>query len=318
MAQDLNGKKITIFGGTGFIGSHLINDLCKNSCQIEVVTRKPNFKSSHFFGNEPGQIKYRYIEKYTPKAINNVLISSDLVINLIGILFETKKNSFDYVHRTLPGMIAKACKKNKVRNFIHISALNVNKVKDSKYATTKVQGEMNVKDNFKNSLIIRPGVVFGKGDNFTNFFYKLSKFSPFLPIIGTPEVKRKKSLLPSINFNKRVKFQPVYVGDLVDFIISTIFVTSKTFEIAGPKICSFNEIFDDILQVKNKKRFYIPVPFFFASILALILENLPYSLLTRDQIKLMKVDNTSSKGLQTLKRFVKNPSSIKSIVGIYL
>ena len=208
--------------------------------------------------------------------------------------------------------------KNKVRNFVHVSALNVDKVKDSKYAITKVQGEMNVKDNFKNSLIIRPGVVFGKGDNFTNFFYKLSKFSPFLPIIGTPEVKRKKSLLPSINFNKRVKFQPVYVGDLVDFIISTIFVTSKTFEIAGQNICSFNEIFDDILQVKNKKRFYIPVPFFFASILALILENLPYSLLTRDQIKLMKVDNTSSKGLQTLKRFVKNPSSIKSIVGIYL
>ena len=227
---------------------------------------------------------------------------------------ETKKSRFEFTHTLIPSMIAKACSKNKVRNFIHISALNINKASGSSYALSKLNGEIRVKENFKNTLIIRPGVVFGKGDNFTNFFYKLSKFSPFLPLIGTPEIKRKRSFLPTVNFNKKVLFQPIYVGDLVDFIISTIFLTSKTFEVAGPVVCSF----DEILNAKKMKRFYIPIPFFLASLIAFILENLPYSLLTRDQIKLMKVDSTSLKGIQTLKRYVKNPTSIKSIVDIYL
>lgn len=318
MVQDLNGKKVIIFGGSGFIGSHLISDLCKNSCQIEVVTRKLNINSNHFFGNEPGQIKYKYIANYDQQTVDKLTLNADLVINLIGILFETKKNSFEFAHTQIPLMIAKACSKNKVRNFIHISALNINKASDSSYAISKLNGEIKIKENFKNALIIRPGVVFGKGDNFTNFFYKLSKFSPFLPLIGTPEIKTKKSFLPSVNFKKRVLFQPIYVGDLVDFIIAIIFLTSKTFEVTGPVICSFDEIFDDILETKKMKRLYIPIPFFLASLIAIILENLPYSLLTRDQIKLMKVDSTSLKGIQTLKRYVKNPTSIKSIVDTYL
>ena len=145
----------------------------------------------------------------------------------------------------------------------------------------------------------------------------MSKISPILPLIGSPEIKFR-NFVPSINFNKKVKFQPVYVGDLVLFLINICIQKKKLFEISGPIIQSFDQIFDAILDSKSKKRIYIPVPFFFANILAFIFEFLPYPLLTRDQVRLLHKDNVSSKGLANLKQFVKNPSSLRSIVGGYL
>ena len=158
----------------------------------------------------------------------------------------------------------------------------------------------------------------GKGDNFINFFYNLSKFSPVLPLIGTPEIVKKKKFISKIDFTKRVKFQPIYVGDLVNFIIIKCLSKSNTFELAGPMICSFEEIFDIILNSKKKKRFYFPVPFFIATSLAFVLEMLPNPLLTRDQIKLLKKDNISHQGLQTLRKEIKNPTSIESVIDTYI
>ena len=318
MNEALNGKKILIFGGSGFIGSHLVKNLCTHSCQIEVVTRKINYKSSLFLGNEPGQIKYKHIKDFKQESIDNLVLGSDVVINLIGILYENKKSTFDFIHSKVPMMIAKACKKKKIRYFLHMSALNVNKVKDSNYALSKMEGEKLAKEYFKDTTIIRPGVVFGKGDNFTNLFYNLSKFSPILPLIGTPEIIKKRKLIPKIDFAKRVKFQPIYVGDLVNFIISKCLYKSNTFELAGPMICSFEDIFNIILNSKKKKRFYFPVPFFLATGIAFVLERLPNPILTRDQIKLLRKDNTSHQGLQTLKKEIKNPTSIESVIDTYI
>ena len=229
-----------------------------------------------------------------------------------------KKSTFDFIHSKIPMMIAKACKKKKIRYFLHMSALNINKIKDSKYALSKMEGEKLAKEYFKDTTIVRPGVVFGKGDNFINFFYNLSKFSPVLPLIGTPEIVKKKKFISKIDFSKRVKFQPIYVGDLVNFIIIKCLSKSNIFELAGPMIYSFEEIFNIILNSKNKKRFYFPVPFFMATTLAFFLEMLPNPLLTRDQIKLLKKDNISHQGLQTLKKEVKNPTSIESVIDTYI
>ena len=187
-------------------------------------------------------------------------------------------------------MIAKSAKTNKVRSFIHLSALNVNVIKDSKYALSKYNGEIELKKEFLNSVIVRPSVVFGKGDNFTNFFSNMSKFSPFLPLIGTPLIKLSKNIFKIFNFEKKVRFQPVYVGDLSKFLIKMIDQKNKTYEISGPSIKSFSQIFDLILQAKKRARIYIPLPFFIARIMAFFLELLPGPLLTRDQIKLLKYD----------------------------
>ena len=121
-----------------------------------------------------------------------------------------------------------------------------------------------------------------------------------------------------MNFTKKVRFQPIYVGDLVSFMINTCLLKKKIFDLSGPTVQSFDEIFDIILEAKKRKRLYLPIPFFLARILAFFMEIMPKPLLTRDQVRLLEYDNVSSKGFENLKQFVKNPSSLKTIAETYL
>ena len=317
MIEKISGKKVVVFGGKGFIGSHLVNLLCKNSCQVDIVTRDDNKKLDFFLGSEPGQVSVKKIENFSESKLDYLVQKSDIVFNLIGILFETKKNTFSDVHVNIPREIAAAAKRNGVRNFIHLSALNIEKSVTSFYSKSKLLGEEVVKEKFPNCVIIRPSVVFGKRDSFTNFFISMSNFSPFLPLIGTPEIK-KKGLIPIFDFTKKVRFQPVYVGDLVSFMTNTCLFKKKIFDLSGPTIQSFDEIFDIILEAKNRKRLYLPIPLFLARILAFFLEIFPKPPLTRDQVRLLEYDNVSAKGFDNLKKIVKNPSSLKTIVKTYL
>ena len=317
MSSNLRGKRVVVFGGGGFIGSHLVNHLCEEACEVKIITREKKSQKKIFFANEPGQVSFEEID-YNQSAINKAVINYDIVFNLIGILAENQKSKFKFAHVEIPKMIAKSAKINKVKSLIHLSALNINVIKDSKYALSKYNGEIELKKEFLNSVIVRPSVVFGKGDNFTNFFSEMSKFSPFLPLIGTPSIKFSKNIFKIFNFEKKVRFQPVYVGDLSKFLIKMIDQKNKTYEISGPSIKSFNQIFDLILEQKKRVRLYLPLPFFIARIMAFFLEFLPGPLLTRDQITLLKYDSISKKGLSNLKTVVPNPLSIETVLKTYL
>ena len=317
MNEKISGKKVVVFGGRGFIGSHLVNLLCKNSCQVDIITRSDNKKLDFFLGCEPGQVSVKKIDQFSENQLDSIVKNADIVFNLIGILYEKKKKTFSDVHVNIPREIASASKRNGVRNFIHLSALNIEKSITSLYSKSKLLGEQVVREKFPNCVILRPSVVFGKRDNFTNLFLSMSNFSPFLPVIGTPEIK-KKGLIPILNFKKKVRFQPIYVGDLVSFMINTCLLKKKIFDLSGPTVQSFDEIFDIILNCKKRNRLYLPIPFFLARILALFMEIMPRPLLTRDQVRLLEYDNVSSKGFENLKKFVKNPSSLKTIAETYL
>ena len=318
MNSNLSGKKIAIFGGNGFIGSHLTSKLCEEACQIHIITRNPKKKRNFFFANDPGQVNFEKIDNYNQLNVTEKIKGCDIVFNLVGILAENKSSNFNFVHEEIPHLIANGCKENKVRNFIHLSALNVNKISDSSYAKSKYKGELKLKESFPSSTIVRPSVVFGRGDNFTNFFSNLSKFSLFLPVIGTPEIEIKKNKFPKIDFRKKVKFQPIYVGDLVKFLISISNKKNKTYDLAGPFEKTFEQIFDIILKYKRRKRIYIPIPFFAANLIAFFLEVLPNAPLTQDQVKLLKYNSVSKKGLQNLKQFVKTPLSLETVIKNYL
>ena len=318
MNSSLSGKKIVIFGGSGFIGSHLVSRLCEEACQIHIVTRGLNNSNNFFFANDPGQVNFEQIDSYNQENINKKVEGCDIVFNLIGILAENKKCKFNFVHTQIPEMIASAVKKKGVRNFVHLSALNVNKIKDSDYAKSKYAGELKIREIFPNSIIVRPGIVFGRGDNFTNFFSNMSKFSFALPLIGTPEITLSENNLPNINFKKKVMFQPIYVGDLVHFLVCISTKKNKIYDLAGPFVKSFDQIFDVILDHTKRKRIYIPIPFFLAKILAFFLEILPNKPLTQDQVRLLMYDSVSNKGLRNLNDFVKTPASLETIVKNYL
>ena len=319
MTDFLDGKKIVIFGGSGFIGRHLINNLCRYSCYVEIVTRKTKKLNEIRFLGGLGQVKVTSISDYKEKYISEIIHDTDVVVNLIGILFEKKSNEFLTVHKEIPGIIAKVCKFKKVESLIHISALGIDKNKFSKYASSKLEGEKEVKNEFSNSIIIRPSVVFGKEDNFINLFSKISKISPFLPIIGTPKIEyRKNTIFPKIDFKRGVNFQPVYVGDLAKFIINTINEKNKIYDLAGPNVVSFQEIIKLILKNNKRKRLCLPIPLILASFIAYFLEKLPYPLLTIDQVKLMNNDNVSNKGFKNLIKKVANPKSLEVILPTYI
>jgi len=318
MTMNFDGKKITIFGGNGFIGKTLISKLCAFSCRVEVVTRKKkNHNDLRFLGGL-GQVNVAVINKFNEKEIQEIISDSDIVINLIGILFENKKQKFENVHVEIPKMIANVSKKLQIKYFIHLSALGVDKNTVSKYALSKRKGELEIIKIFSNSIIIRPSVVFGSEDNFINLFSKMSVFLPILPLLGTPNIVYKKKYFPEIDFKHGVNFQPIYVGDLADYIISTFGKKKLILDLAGPNIFSFKEILKLICKAKKIRRLLIPVPLFLAKILAFFLEKLPTPLLTIDQVKMLNDDNVSKEGYENLEKIIKHPKSLNIILPTYI
>ena len=316
--MDISGKKITIFGGNGFIGKTLINKLCEHTCIVQVVTRKnKNYNDLKFLGGL-GQVTVVQIKNFNENEIKEIIYDSDVVINLIGILFENKKQQFEHVHVEIPKLIAKVSKELKIKNFIHLSALGVDKNSDASYALSKRKGELEIIKIFPDSVIVRPSVVFGNNDNFINLFSKMSTFSPILPLLGTPVIKYKKNFFPDINFKKGVNFQPIYVGDLADFIISILGKKKLLLNLAGPNILSFKEILKLICEAKKIKRLIIPIPLFFAKFMAYFLEKFPTPLLTMDQVKMLSNDNVSKEGLLNLEKSVRYPKSLNIILPTYV
>ena len=275
-------KNCLIFGGSGQIGRHLIRKLTKKNIRVTVVTRNIHQKS--YIIKTQGNAGYIDIVEaniYDEKKIRSLFEKADFCINLIGILFESKKgNTFYNIHTLFPSLLAKLAKEYKLKNFINLSALGISEAIDSNYAKSKLDGEKNILNHFPLATILRPSIVYSVDDNFTTSFMTLLNRLPIFPLY----------------YSGKTKFTPIHCSDLTDIIYQIVSknINSKIIECVGPEIINFKEILKRLLRLIDKKRMLVPMPLFLASISAKIFQLLPNPLLTEDQLKLLRYDNILS------------------------
>ena len=300
-----NQKIIAIFGAGGFLGKHLLRQLTKLDYRVKIATRNPYLKGYLKPLGNPGQIELFKTNIFDPEDIKQVLRNCDLVINLVGILYETRKQKFKQVHEQFPYMLANLCNEFGIKNLVHISALGVKERHTSEYMRSKLQGEKNIKEYFKASVILRPSLCFGNEDKFFNTFASIAQFSPALPLIG----------------GGKMKFAPIYVGDVAKAIVKALELNnseSEIYELGGPENYSFKELMKILLNEIKKRRFLIPIPFGLAKFQSYFLQMMPNPLLTPDQIEMLKYNNIVSGEYPTLKDLGISGKTIQSILPKYI
>ncbi len=304
MTTSLHYKQACIFGGTGFIGRQIVRDLAKDGYRIKVATRSPDKAFFLRTAGNVGQIVPFLCDVRDENSVRAAIQGCDIVINCVGILYEKSKGAFAKTHTELPRMIAKACREMGVKNFIHISALGCDQA-ESKYGKSKFNGERAALENFPKTTILRPSVVFGPEDNFFNMFARLSMISPVLPLIG----------------GGSTKFQPVYVGDIASAVMAALKnpdSEGKIFELGGPEILTFRQIYDLLFAQTGRKRCLVNLPWGLASVKGRIMGMLPSPMLTADQVESLKTDTTVSPGALTFKDLGIVPTGLDAILPSYL
>ena len=282
----MKAKNCLIFGGSGQIGRHLIRKLTKNNYRVTVVTRNIHQKG-HIIKTQgnAGFINIVEANIFDETKIKKLFGEADICINLIGILFEKKGNSFKNIHTVFPSILAKLCKQYNLKHFIHLSALGINDAIDSKYAKTKIEGEKEILKNFSLSTILRPSIVYSIDDNFTTNFMTLLNRLPIFPLY----------------YSGRTKFMPIHSSDIVNVIFSVISknIYSQIIECVGPETITFKQILEKLLILINKKRLLVTFPLPLAQLSAKFFQLFPKPLLTEDQLVLLKYDNIKSGNYKT-------------------
>ncbi len=272
-------KLVTVFGGSGFVGRHVVRALAKRGYQVRVACRNPNL-AFHLqpLGNV-GQIHAVQANLRNRASVDRAVIGADHVINLVAIMNESGKQTYNAVQVFGARAVAEAARAAGA-GLTHVSAIGADANSPAGYARGKAEGETAVMETVPGAVIMRPSIVFGPEDEFFNRFAEMSRFSPFLPLIGGGETK----------------FQPVYVGDLAEAIARAVdgSVKAGTYEIGGPEVMSFRQCMETMLTIIDRKRILMTVPWFAAKLMGKVFGMLPGKLITADQVDLLKVDNVVS------------------------
>ncbi len=298
-------RVVTVFGGSGFIGRHLVQRLAQTGAQVRVVVRDLEKAKSLKPMGAVGQIVPMRADITDPAAIARAIDGADAVVNLLGVLAETGTQRFQTIQAEAPGLIAGAAAKAGVKALVHVSAIGADADSPSVYAQTKAAGEAAVKAAFPKATILRPSIVFGPEDGFFNRFAAMARNLPLLPLIG----------------GGLTRFQPVYVGDVADAIMAGLTrpdAAGRVFELGGPRIYTFEELLTYILHTIRVKRMLVPLPWAVAEMQAAVLELVPGKPLTRDQVALLKRDNLVGTGMPGLADLGIAPHSVEAIVPAYL
>jgi len=308
----------TVFGGSGFIGRHVVQRLAAAGWRVRVATRDPEGATYLRPRGDVGQVEPVYADLTKDFSVQAAVERADLVIDLVGILYERGRQSFQAIHVDGAARIASAARAAGVKQLIHVSALGADEASDSAYARSKAEGEKAVQEAFPGAVIFRPSVVFGPEDDFFNRFAALTGISPVLPVFLNDGYRRRGFGI-DVWGSGGPKFQPVYVGDVAAAIAKVIDggYEGKTFELAGPRVYSMKQIMEITLEAAGRKRCLLPLPMLIAKLKAPFLALLPNPPLTPDQVRLLGHDNVAT-GAPGFKQLGIVPQDAEAIVPTYL
>ncbi len=317
---------VTVFGGSGFVGRHLVKRLVQRGYSVRVAVR--DVEAANFLKPmaDAGQIVPWPCNVTRPAEVTAALDGAQAAVNLVGILFEWGSQTFDSVHLEGARNVAEQAAALGINRFVHMSALGADKDSDADYARTKGLAEEAVRAALPEAVIVRPSVIFGPEDNFFNQFAAMSRISPVLPVMGAPMIPKislggESPIKIDFFGDGGPKFQPVYVGDVAEAIAVALDNPSArgtTFELGGPAVYSFKELMELVLAVTGRKCRLVPFPLLAAEFQALFLERLPKPLLTRDQVKLLQHDNVLSGNAPGLADLGIEAQTAEAIIPTYL
>lgn len=301
-------KTVVLFGGSGFLGRYVARSLCRRGHRVRVACRRPDLAYHLQITGNMGQIlpiqanlRYRW-------SVDRAVENADHVVNLVGILAESGRQSFDAVQNSGARAVAEAAR-GVGAGMTQISAIGSDPQSTSRYGRSKAAGEAAVFETIPEATILRPSIVFGAEDQFFNRFAEMARFSPFLPLIG----------------GGKTRYQPVFVGDVAEAIADTVegkVPNGRIYELGGPEILTFRQMMEEMLRVVGRKRSFVTIPFGAASTMAGLMRFLPGAPITEDQVELLKSDNVVSEEAKaegrTLEAFDRMPRTLDAILPTYL
>jgi uncharacterized protein YbjT (DUF2867 family) len=301
----MEGKRVTVFGGAGFLGRTIVYELARRGARVTVGCRDVERAKFLKTMGVVGQVTPVKADVTNAGQVARAAENADLVVSLVGILFQSGGNTFDAVQASGPGVIARAAADAGASRLVHVSAIGADAEATSNYARSKAIGEASVREAFPAATILRPSIIFGPDDSFFNKFAALAGIAPFLPLIG----------------GGHTRFQPVFVQDVAGAAIAALEngdAAGKTYELGGPSVYTFRQLMELMMAHTQRSRPLVHVPFWLASLEAGFLELLPKPLLTRDQVELLKSDNVVSEGALGLSNLGIEATPCETVLPTYL
>ena len=301
-------QTVVVFGGSGFLGRYVTQALARRGHRVRVACRRPDLAYHLQITGNMGQVMPIQANLRYPWSVKRAVEGAHHVVNLVGILAESGKQSFAAVQADGARAVAEAASEVGA-SMTQMSAIGSDADAGSAYARTKARGEAAVFEKVPDAVVLRPSIVFGAEDQFFNRFAQMSRFSPFLPLIGGGETR----------------FQPVYVGDVAEAVAMCVdgkVKTGRVYELGGPEVLTFHAMMEEMLRVIERKRRFLKIPFGVAASMADIMRFLPGAPITPDQVKQLQIDNVVSETAKaegrTIEAFGIKPRSIDAILPTYL
>ena len=305
------GGLVTVYGGSGFVGRYVVQRLAQAGWRVRVAVRRPNEALFLKGYGHVGQVEPILCNIRDEASVARAMTSADAVVNCVGILSESGKNSFDAVQSEGAGRVARLAAKAGVARLVQISAIGADADGESAYARTKAIGEAAVREAFPQAVILRPSIVFGPEDQFFNRFAGMTTMSPALPVVGAD-----------------TRFQPVWVDDVAKAAVMGVTGEARpgTYELGGPEVSTFRALMERMLGVIQRRRLIVNIPFFAATGMATLLDLgqtitgglFTNAMLTRDQVKNLGQDNVVAPGAKGFADLGIEPVAMASVLPDYL